>query len=687
MAITINWDTRVITVPRADMTLVQTLPTEIRNLDLNWFRLQLKDLEDNVDGIVYLDTHTHNTEVSLGGLTYARVIEIINNYTVTFEDGQYAVNLTGANSNVGDVVNVNQVSVRSQNSAGLISSPDIEFASFNGGVLLDVDNGFPGTVFPAGTVRRPVNNLDDALLIADYRGFNKIYLTSDLDLTGTQDLSGFDIVGDSHVRTDINIGTDVDVTGVTITQANITGVLDGETEINSCLISDLTYFNGHIHNSGLAGTITLSGGANAVLTNCLTYDQTNPPVIDMGGAGQSLAMPDYSGIITVRNLTDDTQSVGIGVDAGMVIIEDTVTAGQVVVSGVGLLVDDSNGTAVVNSDGLLNKDLISRAVWDEQILTHTSPETTGYEMLVGAYAKHVHIDAANGESGTDYPYGTPGRPVNNVADALVIANKYSFDTLHVVGSLTIMNGEDVSGFTILADRSFGNSVTVEAGAVTNPTYFTDLTVSGTMGGGVRYTTCVLGAIEGFDGGAKNCLITDEITVVGNGANYFTDCDVYSVDADAYKRLNISDKLVNLIRCRGNYAIAGKTSTSTTAIDLVAGCIKVESTCVAGTVDVAGIAHVVDESGAGCTVKVEHAVSAEYVASGVWDESLSGHVTAGSAGKILQAGAADSALARKVSTNKAVISADDQSVTIYDDDGVSVLYEFDVSSDKRTRTPV
>jgi hypothetical protein len=50
----------------------------------------------------------------------AMVIEIINGYTVTFEDGQYAVNLVGANSNVGDKVNLNDVSVRSANSAGLI---------------------------------------------------------------------------------------------------------------------------------------------------------------------------------------------------------------------------------------------------------------------------------------------------------------------------------------------------------------------------------------------------------------------------------------------------------------------------------------------------------------------------------------------------------------------------------------
>lgn len=121
MAISINWATKVIFVPKADLTLIQLLPAEIRELNLNQFHLWLKDLEDSEAGMIFPDTHKHNTEVLLGGVTYARVVEIINGYTVTFENGTYAVNLVGANSNVGDVANVNSVSIRSANSAGLIT--------------------------------------------------------------------------------------------------------------------------------------------------------------------------------------------------------------------------------------------------------------------------------------------------------------------------------------------------------------------------------------------------------------------------------------------------------------------------------------------------------------------------------------------------------------------------------------
>jgi len=122
MAISISWPTGVISVPKADMTLVQSTPIEIRELNINTFRLALKDLEDDAEGQVWATTHNHNTIVTVGGVTLARVVEIINGYTVTFEDGSYAVNLVDANSNIADVVNLNTVSIRAANSAGLIQT-------------------------------------------------------------------------------------------------------------------------------------------------------------------------------------------------------------------------------------------------------------------------------------------------------------------------------------------------------------------------------------------------------------------------------------------------------------------------------------------------------------------------------------------------------------------------------------
>ena len=123
----------------------------------------------------HLSTHNHVSPISVGGVQLARVVEIINGYTITFEDGQYAVNLAGANSNIGDRVNVNQVSIRSSNSAGLQDLTSLQAASFgDGAIAIDMTNGVSGTVFPIGTKGRPVNNWADARIIAASQNMNKI---------------------------------------------------------------------------------------------------------------------------------------------------------------------------------------------------------------------------------------------------------------------------------------------------------------------------------------------------------------------------------------------------------------------------------------------------------------------------------------------------------------------------------
>jgi len=118
MSVSIDWGARIIYVPKAYLTF---LGGTTYSLNVNTFRLTLKDLEDDVEGMPFPDTHRHNTEVVLGGLTLSRVVEIINGYTITFENGIYSVSLTGANNNIIDVVNLNSVSIRSANSAGMIT--------------------------------------------------------------------------------------------------------------------------------------------------------------------------------------------------------------------------------------------------------------------------------------------------------------------------------------------------------------------------------------------------------------------------------------------------------------------------------------------------------------------------------------------------------------------------------------
>ena len=123
MAMTIDWPNKVISVPQADLTLVSgtiyTMNTE------TYFRTNLMALADDEAGIVWPTPYRHSTEVTVAGVTYARVIEIINGYTVQFTpDSQWTVTLEGSNNNIFDVENgvlvQNQVQVIPTNSAGLV---------------------------------------------------------------------------------------------------------------------------------------------------------------------------------------------------------------------------------------------------------------------------------------------------------------------------------------------------------------------------------------------------------------------------------------------------------------------------------------------------------------------------------------------------------------------------------------
>jgi len=376
MAITVDWGTGVINVPKLDLTLIQNTPTEIRELDINSFRLTLKDLEDDEAGISFPKTHNHNTSVTVGGVQLARVVEILSPYTVTFEDGQYAVNLVGANSNVGDRVNVNQVSVRSGNSAGLVQTREIEYASFNGGVYIDTTSSNSGTNYPNGTALQPVNNVSDAILIAGVRGLIKLYIIGNITFDTGDNISNFIIEGESHIKTTITMNSGALAYGVEIYNATIQGTLDGNTIIDNCYIRNLNYIEGQVKNSVLEGNITLTG-IEAYFINCWSGlpDIAAMPSIDMSGGSTNVNIKEHSGNLKLTN-SSLNNLVRIDLVSGNVELDSTITAGSIIIRGVGTFTDNSTGT-VIDSAALINNTSVASTTLDETVINHSSAGSVG----------------------------------------------------------------------------------------------------------------------------------------------------------------------------------------------------------------------------------------------------------------------------------------------------------------------
>jgi len=597
LTITIDWKTSIINIPKADLTLVQTTPSEIRQLDINDFRLILKALEASVEGMPFPKTHVHYPEITVSGVTLARSVIILEPYTITFENGQYAVNLINANSNIADRVNVNQVSVRSSNSAGLAYVEGVIAIEYGGRVCFNPNSPYSGTVYPRGTLRMPVNNIDDALLIANYRGFKEIYLMNDYSLSNI-DIEDFVIAGISKTVS-LVVQDSVHCQRITIKNCKVNGVLDGESTIENCLVGSLNYVNGTIQDSGLYGLIILDGNEECVINNCYTYDQDNLPIIDMGGSGNDLSMPNYNGIATIINLNSDTEEIGIGLSAGMIMLGSSITAGTITISGNGILIDNSTGTASVDITGLMNVEAITQTTWDT-----------------------VYIDSSLTTTDIKFPMGTKVSPVGNIADAMTIARNNNINLIDISNDLII--DVDVSNMKLFSNVHNGTTLTLTGSDITS-TSFTDLIITGDFGGyDAIFNNCnITQEVTNINGSFDNCVFGGTFTVSSSGiinANYCTSAGGLIIDCNVNSMVNMGNfsgilTITNLNNPSSQFAITGYYL------------LTLDTTCVSGQALLAGIGIVNNQS----TLTVTNRT----LPYSMWEESVSAHTTSNTFGLGLQ----------------------------------------------------
>lgn len=365
MTISVDHLTYIISVPKADTTLIQASP-EIRELDSNQFRIWLDDWMDSEAGISMPQTHRHNTEVVIDGLAYARTIEILAPYTVQFEDGQWQCNITGSNNNIHSRRVQNQVSLVPSNSAGLINVRASEYASYMDGIAVDVANGVTGTAFPKGSHISPVNNIADALLIAQVRGIESFIIHGSLTLDTGTDISGYRLEGENAITSFLTINSGAVVDNCQFEDLFIIGsVFDGYTYIKHCYISNVSGLEGFIEGSIIAGSLSLTGTSHTFFVDCKSgcvgLSGADLPVLSMAGADRHVAFRNFSGPIKITNSTDPLNTMCVDISSGATVtIDSTCTAGTIYIRGVGNVVN--NGTMTVGTAAQLDQTTVASAV-------------------------------------------------------------------------------------------------------------------------------------------------------------------------------------------------------------------------------------------------------------------------------------------------------------------------------------
>jgi len=390
-----------ITFDRINKWILVTSPQT--TVDIQDLINKIRDYEDNLENLDLLQIANCTGKQSLGGTVFVGLtLELLDDWKIKFEDRLGPTTTTcyvsGGNlAQVGGIYPLEAsdyvfVVVTSSSSATLQNQKSLEFASFGGGVAIDVINGVSGTAFPVGTRQSPSNNLYDAHEIAEERGMNTFFLMKSLTLSEETMQDGYVFRGDSQVNVTVTIEPSIDITNAEFQNVRISGTLDGNNSLKECEIIELNYINGTICNCAISGTVTLGGNRQANFINCFSTfagESVEPPTINLAGGGQSLVVRYWSGGLKLVNLTSSGDTISLDMESGHVILDSSLVSGTIVVRGVAQLTDNTGPGCTVDNNYLIPGakvlgETISNAVWDVTIVpTHTASDSAG-ELLYGA---------------------------------------------------------------------------------------------------------------------------------------------------------------------------------------------------------------------------------------------------------------------------------------------------------------
>ena len=605
MAITIDRLTGIISVPQSDLAL---LSGTLYSADTNAIRNSIKEIEASEEGIIWDDTHRHNTTVDLFGITYARTIEYLAPASITFTpDAQWSVRLEGSNNNMGDIeatiLNQNQVQVIPTNSAGLIDLEILTSSAYQGQCVVSPTRGQAGTTKPIGTFERPSDNMDDALSIAFSEGLPRFLLTEDMTFT-SQDFSlGYTFLG-STPNNVITINAAADVTGCNFENLTLNGEMDGLNLIRDCSLQAVTKLSGFVEKVAFQSTVSITG-TTFIAESYSQVVGTGYPVFTTGT--NNVILRDYHGSLGISGMTGGT--ISIELYGGILHVDATCTGGAIYCRGAvaaAAVIDPLATVTIV--DETMNK-----AIW-EQDATNVVTGSHGEISRNTSFHGVIHVDVNNGSAGTTYPVGTDLSPVDNITDALIIAAAEGIHNLHITEDIIIGATDDVSSFVIEGAHASKSEITVIAGANTTFTQFTGCTLTGALNGEVVIRNCVIDTITGFEGIIHQCAINSGGVQFANGAakpSHILDSHSGVPGAATpefdFNGINLALGIRNY---NGGIKIVNKTGAADLSIDMNSGQIILDGTVTAGNIICRGVGKLTDTSGGTAIVDATHLVQAQ-----------------------------------------------------------------------------
>jgi hypothetical protein len=283
------------------------------------------------------------------------------------------------------------------------------------------------------------------------------------------------------------------------------------------------------------------------------------------------------------------------------------------------------------------------------------------------YQGAVHINTFTGVPGTEFPIGTASDPVNNLADAITISTTLGFTRVVLTGVVTLTQAFNFWNF----EGSSGLAVVNTNGQDVGGSIFRGIGITGAITLSSPASPVVLVGCQ--------VLSTGLFGFMGNIAQTVFDGDLTLGEGDT----TIFDSASNI---SGIF-------TPTIDRNSVGGNLSVRGWL--GGLEITNF-----DQGASCSVDLQsgHVILGPTVTNGAFvirgvgkftDNTSQSPATAGSPALIIDKegliDGRDITLIKQLTGGNATVSLDDLTVTIFDEDGVTTLATYDISSDGRIRT--
>lgn len=198
----------------------------------------------------------------------------------------------------------------------------------------------------------------------------------------------------------------------------------------------------------------------------------------------------------------------------------------------------------------------------------------------------VFIDVVRGVPGTQEGVGTPTKPVNNVSDAFVIAQRDMLREFRFRGRLAL--DRDAQEWTFIGLSSEKADVLDLSGRDVHHSKFSSITLTGLMIGSIDCEQCRLDIVLGLDGVFRRCSLASSFSL-GERADVVLDSCYSEVPGSGTPVCTFStDCSVNIRNYSGGIRLSNMTTGCVASVDADPGRAIIDPSCTGGEVLVRGV---------------------------------------------------------------------------------------------------